>query len=191
MTDSPAPASRRFQHQRLLCLTPPLHEHAVRLLAAAAHARWHPISAVIGIAQGGLPPAHGISHILQVPTHRLVAKHNPTDAIYTQATGHVTTDLRALAAALNGEQLAGTVLLVDDICGSGATLTAVRAALRPHLRTGAALRTATLCRNADATLDPDLWIWTVDDWVHFPWETPPPPGTGREDLPTPGQVRSP
>lgn len=183
MTDTTNVTARRFRHQRLLDMTLPAYEHAVRLLTAAAEARFAPISAVIAIANGGLAPASGISGILDVPNYRLTAKHNPTDAIYTEATGHVIHDLTTLTAALNGQQLGGTVLLVDDICGSGATFTAVQSALRPHLHAEAVVRTVALCRNAGTSLDPDLWGWTVDDWVHFPWEPTSPSGVTVEELP--------
>ncbi|GAA4729873.1 phosphoribosyltransferase [Phytohabitans rumicis] len=183
MTDVPGITSRRFRHERLLSMTLPTYEHAVRLLAAAAEARFASISAVIAIANGGLAPAIGISSVLDVPNYRLAAKHNPPDAIYTEATGHVICDMSALAAALNGQQLGGTVLLVDDICGSGATFTAVQPALRPYLQPEAIMRTVALCRNAGTSLDPDLWVWTVDDWVCFPWEQPSRSAATIEELP--------
>ncbi|GAA4466443.1 phosphoribosyltransferase [Phytohabitans houttuyneae] len=183
MTDAPGIASRRFRHERLLVMTLPAYEHAVRLLAAAAEARFAPVSAVVAIANGGLVPAGGISGVLDVPNYRLTAQHNPTDAIYTEATGHVTCDLSPLAAALGGQQLGGTVLLVDDICGSGATFTAVQSALHPHLQLETVVRTVALCRNAGTSLDPDLWVWTVDDWVCFPWEPPSRTEAAVEELP--------
>lgn len=188
MTDVTGITSRRFRHERLLSMSLPAYEHAVRLLAAAAQARFAPISAVIGIAHGGLAPASGIGDVLDVPTYRLTAKHNPTDAIYTEATGHVTHDLSTLAETLNGQQLGGTVLLVDDICGSGATFTAVLPALCPYLEPAAVVRTVTLCRNTGTSLDPALWMWTVDDWVCFPWEPTSRTAATAEELPIREQV---
>jgi hypoxanthine phosphoribosyltransferase len=74
------------------------------------------------------------------------------------------------------------VLLVDDICGSGATFSTVSAVLnglwKPTL-----LRTAVLCRNLGAGYTPDSWIWDVADWVCFPWE--PHPGQATQPLPLP------
>jgi hypoxanthine phosphoribosyltransferase len=181
-------ASRWFRRQRILGMTPPTYEHAVRLLAAAAEQRFTPISAVVGIANGGLAPASDIGGALAVPDYRLTARHNPTEAIYTEATGHVTVDLDPLAAALDGQPLTGTVLLVDDICGTGATFTAVLPALRVHLEPDAEVRTVALCRNAGSSVNPDLWVWTVDDWVRFPWEHPAPPDMTIEELPMPDRV---
>ncbi|MCI0690145.1 MAG: phosphoribosyltransferase domain-containing protein, partial [Sporichthyaceae bacterium] len=94
-----------------------------------------------------------------------------------------------LSTALNGDLLGGQVLLVDDIYGTGATVDALRPALASHLAPTTLVRTVVLCRNVGATTDPDLWLWTVDDWVRFPWE-PVPPGTSVvEDLPVPAVVQ--
>lgn len=183
MTGTGLAMSRRFRRERLLSISPATYERAIRLLAVAAETRFAPINAVVGIANGGLAPAADVSAALGVPAYQITAKHNPTDAIYTEATGSVTHDLSALAAALDGRQLGGTVLLVDDICGSGATFATVTTALRAHLRPDATVRSLALCRNAGAQLDPDLWGWTVDDWVLFPWETSAPAGATVEPLP--------
>ncbi len=179
---------RVFRHRRILRISLDAYDHAIRLLAAAVRRRFAPVSAVVGIANGGLAPAGGISAILDVPNHRITAKHNPTNAVYIKATGHVTVDLDDMAAALHRQQLAGTVLLVDDICGSGATFSTVRSAIDPYLQPDAVVRTVALCRNAGASLNPDLWAWTVDDWVHFPWEPPPQTTIAIEELPIPGKV---
>jgi hypoxanthine phosphoribosyltransferase len=119
--------------------------------------------------------------------YQVAARHNPTDAVYTQATGRISLNLSALETALAGARLLGPVLLVDDICGTAATLDAVLPELTPHLAPGAVVRTAVLCRNTGAARDPDLWLWTVQDWVCFPWEPPPPPGMPVADLGPPSQ----
>ncbi|WP_327009693.1 phosphoribosyltransferase domain-containing protein [Dactylosporangium sp. NBC_01737] len=182
------PAARLFAHRRILRVQLDAYERAIELLTDAARRRYGPVTATIGIANGGLAPARGISQLLRTPTYQVTAKHNPTDAIYTEATGTVSYDLGPLTSAVDGQQLAGTVLLVDDICGTGATLTALRPDLTTYLGPTVTVRTVALCRNAGSTLDPDLWAWTVDDWVSFPWEPVPPDGTATEDLPIPNQV---
>lgn len=189
MTSSPFTAQRGFAHQRVLQLTPQEYLAGVRLLAEAAQRRHGPISALIGIATGGLAPAHALGQLLDVPVYRIDARHNPTDAPYTQATGHVTHNTRRLACALAGRRLAGRILLVDDICGSGATFHTLRPAVQRYLAPGATIRTVALCRNIGATHDPDLWLWTVDDWVRFPWEPAPPTGGQVENLMLTGSVQ--
>ena len=181
-------ARRTFAHQHIHRVTPGGHLAGVRLLAEAIQTRLGPANAVVGIANGGLPPARALAELLTVPAYRVEARHNPTGAPYTQATGQVTHNLRPLTAALAGQQLTGRVLLVDDICGTGATFHAVRHALAAHLAPTATLATVALCRNTGATRNPDLWLWTVNDWVHFPWEAPLPPDTAVLDLAVPEQV---
>ncbi len=188
MTRAQDRPARTFAHRRILQVTRGGYTAGPRLLADAARQRFGPITAVIGVATGGTAPAVSLGELLATPVYRVEARHNPTDAPYTPATGHVTCEAGPLAAALGGRLLEGRVLLVDDICGTGATLHALRRALTPYLAPGAAVNTAVLCRNTGAARDPDLWLWTVDDWVRFPWEPAPPPGATTEDLPVPTGV---
>lgn len=183
------PDHRTFARRCVLQIEQAAFTAAVDLLATTVRHRLGPPTAVIGIAAGGMPPAHALGALLTAPTYRVHARHNPTDAIYTQATGDVTCDLTPLTDALASQHLHGLVLLVDDIYGTGATINAVRPAIEPHLAAGADVATVTLCRNAGAATSPDMWLWTVDDWVRFPWEPPPPAGTPIENLTVPGQVR--
>ncbi|MBO4209436.1 phosphoribosyltransferase [Micromonospora echinofusca] len=180
---------RQFRHRRLLRIPADAYDRAIEVLADAARQRYRPITATIGIANGGLAPARAISEFLRLPTHQVNAKHNPTDATYTEATGIVTYDLSPLTRRLAAHDLTGTVLVVDDICGTGATFAALLPELTAYLGPDVALRTVALCRNAGSALDPDLWVWTVDDWVLFPWERPPAAATV-EDLPAPSQVET-
>lgn len=182
MTLQPSP--RTFRRRHLLRMDTRAYAHAIRLLADAA-TRGGPVSAVIGIANGGLIPARDLAARLGTTAYQVNARHNTTDAIYTAATGHVTHDVAPLTHALVGQRLSGRVVLVDDICGTGATFTTITAALRPHLTDEAAVLTVALCRNAGTSLDPHLWAWTVDDWVLFPWEQPPATDMPIIDLPLP------
>src|SRR5262249_24585544 len=121
---------------------------------------------------------------LVVPAGPPLARHNDTDTVRLPATGRVRVD----ATSLPPGSRRGRVLLVDDICGSGATLRTVSAVLsgvwKPTL-----LRTAVLCRNAGAGYQPGSWIWAVAAWVCFPWE--PHPGTATAPLALPVGVDRP
>jgi hypoxanthine phosphoribosyltransferase len=182
---TPAP-SRAFHHQVVWRLTEAAFQPAARLLAHAGRERHGPIAAVVGIARGGRALAETTAAALGVPGYLISARHNPSDAIYQQATGVVEVDTTGLAAALAGDRLAGRVLLVDDVCGSGATLVTVQAALAGHLAGDAGVVTAVLCRNTGAAIDPDLWLWDVSDWVIFPWDAAHPQASAV--LPPPGDV---
>jgi hypoxanthine phosphoribosyltransferase len=173
---------RVFDHTHLWRLSDSALDQAVTLLATAAATDFGRFASVIGVAEGGRIPATRIAAQLGIPIAIVRARHNPTDATYTPASGNVWCDPDGLAPA-------GQVLVVDDICGSGATLRTVVTALTERSAPGARLVTATLCRNAGAATTPDLWVWDdLRDWVVFPWETQPPTGP-TADLPMPTRAR--
>jgi hypothetical protein len=171
---------RQFDHQRIWELSRPVFEQAAVLIAEAAP----PADVIVGIARGGVPLAELIAGRLGVPAVPLRARHNLSDDIYLPASGDVqiaSDEAAALAPAVTGRR----VLLADDICGTGATLTTVldrMQALHP-----AEVRTAVLCRSEAAAFTPDAWIWDTRDWVIFPWNDP--AGQPSEMLVLPRQAR--
>jgi hypoxanthine phosphoribosyltransferase len=184
-------AQQSADGQRLFARTAPyaptLYQcyDAARLLGESMVGHEPEVTAVIGIANGGLKPATVIANYLRVPLRVVTARHNTTNEPWQQATGNVTVTLPDTLP----ESFGGTVLLVDDIAGSGATFTAVTRALVTRLATGAVTLTMALCRNDGCTEGPDRWIWPVDDWVVFPWEKAHSGDT--RQLPVPKQVMTP
>ncbi|GII97553.1 phosphoribosyltransferase family protein [Sinosporangium siamense] len=146
------PAQRIFRHRTAYLLTPQAYETALTLLADAAIAAG-PIAMVIGIAGGGKRPAKEFATRLGVPVCHVEARHNTSDALYAQATGTVTVTVSDGFPATLG----GRVLLVDDICGTGATFAAVAEVLAPRLAPDARVDTVALCRNVGSLLRPTWW----------------------------------
>jgi uncharacterized protein len=178
--------SRIFEHAFAWQLTSWQAARAAAMLADAARLRG-PVSEVIAVARGGVQPARDIAGALGVRLRRVEARHNPGDDLYAQATGHV----RCAIPGLEAGTLRGCVLIVDDICGTGATLEAVTAALAPLAAPGTRLCTATLCRNAGAVSRPDLTVWdNLREWVIFPWETTAPADIPVRMLPVPAKVHA-
>ena len=133
------------------------------------------VDVVIAIARGGRETSSRLARALGVPNYEIVARHNTSDDPWSGTFKSVDVESPTIPAT----DIKGHILLVDDICGSGQTLRAVREVLAG---VGARYMTSvTLCRNEGSDLCPDLWLWTVRDWVVFPWE-PLPPGLTTETL---------
>jgi hypothetical protein len=175
--------SRIFEHRRVWRLDQARFEAAAALLARAITSHLDAVDAVVGIARGGCALADALSGALEVPAGTIRARHNPTDAIYSQGQGRVELEVDGFQPPASTAR----VLVVDDICGTGATLKAVRrylSTIAPATR----VLTCTLCRNEGSCAQPDMWVWAVRDWVVFPWEERATP-THTTLLPAPAAVR--
>ncbi|MFB7255124.1 phosphoribosyltransferase [Streptomyces nojiriensis] len=159
---------RVFSGSGPFLMSEPALEASLDALASAVTSQGS-VDLVVGIAGGGVWPAAGLAARLGAPVYRVTARHNPSDALRTQATGQVSVHLDAPLA----DRLRGRILLVDDICGTGATFTAVARALTPRLEPGCAMETLAVCTNTGSGQRPNWSAHAVDDWVVFPWEQPP------------------
>jgi hypothetical protein len=178
---------RIFDHAFAWQMTSRQLTDAASLLAGAAARQFGPIGQVIAIERGGVQPAQAIARRLGASLHTIRAQHNPTSDVYTQATGRVS----CTASSIEPGAVSGHVLVVDDICGTGATLHTVTSVLSELAGPGTRLHTATLCRNAGASSRPGLTVWDdLREWVIFPWEPPPPAGTTIRILPDPSQAHA-
>jgi hypothetical protein len=160
---------------------------AAWLLATAAAEQYGPVDRVIAIERGGTEPARAIAGQLGARLHAVRARHNMTGDLYAQATGQVW----CAAPGAGTLAVSGCVLVVDDICGTGATLDAVTSMLSGLAAPGTRLHTATMCRNAGASARPGLTVWDdLREWVIFPWESGPPGGTAIRMLPDPERAHA-
>jgi uncharacterized protein len=161
--------TRVFERARTWLLDQDGFEAAARMLAAAEPSP----GLVVGIARGGVELARFLGGWFGVPVCTVTARHNVSDGPYAEMASAV-----EVAGILPDAAAGGTVLIADDICGTGDTFTTVVdhvAGQLGHVR----IRTVALCRNNGAAFTPDAWVWNVADWVAFPWEDPPP---GRTEL---------
>jgi hypoxanthine phosphoribosyltransferase len=178
-TAAPGPV-RVFDHDRIWRLSTDVFEEGARMLAAYEAAP----DAVVGVARGGVPLARFLGGHYGVPVLEVTARHNLSDDIYAEATGIV--ELAGGSIGDSHPPPGSKLLVADDICGTGATLSAVLSWADEHLRP-ARLRTTVLCRNHGAGMMPDSWVWDTRDWVVFPWNAM--PGELTEPLRLPAQVR--
>ncbi|MEV4830595.1 phosphoribosyltransferase domain-containing protein [Micromonospora sp. NPDC049257] len=159
---TPVVVQRVFEHRRVWRLTEGAFTSATALIAAHEPTP----DVVVGIARGGVPLARMLAAHYGVPVVEFVARHNRSDVLHHPATGHV--ELPAAPDAALTAHRDAHVLLVDDICGSGATYLAALPWLATHLPRSV-VRTAALCRSKAAAFTPDTWVWDTLDWVVFPW----------------------
>jgi uncharacterized protein len=169
---------RIFERRRVWRMEPEHFHQAAAMLAAAVAAAGVRADAVVGIARGGQPLAQLLGRALGLPVDHVRARHNPGDGVYEPGTGIVEVDGSRLRC-----QRGARLLVADDICGTGATLTAVRRRLAAACGAPVAFA-CTLCRNEGSTVCPDAWVWDVRDWVVFPWEARE-SGTVTDPLPAP------
>lgn len=167
----PSPTGRRyFGHRRIHHVTERRFTQAITNLVEQVRLSHSRVGLVVGVARGGTRVATALAGLLGVPSTLVFARHNTSEDTHLPASGDVTVDLTDLPAHLPNMVEGTEVLVVDDICGSGATLQALGRALSPHLGADTALVEAVLCRNLGSAHVPDLVVWEVDDWVLFPWE---------------------
>ena len=181
-SDSPQQAGvqRVFEHQRIWRLTQDSFTAAAALIGAHEPTP----DVVVGIARGGVPLARLLGAHYGVPVVEFVARHNRSDTLHLPATGHV--ELPDAPDTALAEHDGKRMLLVDDICGTGATYLAAIPWLATHLP-ASAVRTAALCRSRAAAYTPDTWVWDTLDWVVFPWDEP---ADTTEDLMPPASTQS-
>ena len=114
---------------------------------------------IVGIARGGLIPAVQLSHQLKVPFA----------SIHWSTRDNIGRDLKNILLLAGGNK---RILLVDDICDSGKTLTEITT--YPFFK--AKIDTAVLIYNVAQEFTPTYFGKTIDrtkftDWLDFWWET--------------------
>jgi hypoxanthine phosphoribosyltransferase len=157
-------------------------DRAIELLAEE-FTQIQPIDSVVGIARGGCKTALQLSRRWNLPYYEVIARHNLSDRIHSAPMESVDVDVESIRRI----PIQQSIVLVDDICGTGETLGAVKTKIRTNQEAPIVIKTITLCRNAGSTVAPNLCIWAVRDWVVFPWD-PTPECSSTELLPEPQEV---
>ena len=116
---------------------------------------------IVGISRGGLPPAVMLSAYFDIPLKPLKSslRHFPQWEEYMPRS----TDRE--------------ILIVDDICDSGATFTRIREDIlrNTKVKEGPVVRFASLYSNADQAFTPDYYVRELNQnqqqvWIEFPWK---------------------
>lgn len=122
---------------------------------------------ILCLARGGLRPGDILSRIFDKPLAIMSTSSYRAEAGTVQ--GHL--DIARYITTPQAE-IAGRVLLVDDLADTGHTLNAVVTLLKAKYTPITELRTATLWVKGASTFTPDYFVdfLLTDPWIHQPFE---------------------
>ncbi len=138
----------------------------IERLALKVHASGWAFDQILCLARGGMRPGDVLSRVFDKPLGIMSTSSYRADAGTIQ--GRL--DIAKYITLPKGE-LAGRVLLVDDLADSGETLHAVVERLRGMPAIGE-LRSAVIWVKAVSTYVPDYYVETLatSPWIHQPFE---------------------
>jgi hypoxanthine phosphoribosyltransferase len=122
---------------------------------------------ILCLARGGMRPGDILSRIFNVPLAIMSTSSYRAEAGTIQ--GHL--DIARYITTPKGE-IAGKVLLVDDLADSGHTLKAVIDTLKTHYNPITELRSAVIWTKGVSTFIPDYSVefLPTNPWIHQPFE---------------------
>jgi uncharacterized protein len=139
---------------------------ASRGLAQAIAADGYRPDLVLAVARGGLLPAGAISYALDVKNLHLVNVE-----FYTGVDERLDLPVMLPPVPRTVDLSGATVLIVDDVADTGATIELVRDFCAGHV---ADARCAVLYEKPHSTVKCE-YVWKrTDQWINFPWSTDPP-----------------
>jgi len=143
------------------------YERLIEKLAARIHESGWSFDTILCLARGGLRPGDILSRIFDKPLAIMSTSSYRADAGTIR--GHL--DIARYISTPRGE-VAGRVLLVDDLADTGHTLRAVVDLLRNSYPAITELRSAVLWVKAASTFTPDFYVefLPTDPWIHQPFE---------------------
>ncbi|RYZ60679.1 MAG: phosphoribosyltransferase [Proteobacteria bacterium] len=143
------------------------YETLIERLAARVHRSGWQFDTILCLARGGLRPGDILSRIFDKPLAIMSTSSYRAEAGTMR--GHL--DIARFISTPRGE-IAGRVLLIDDLADTGHTLRAVVDLLRNSYPTISELRSAVLWRKAASIFTPDYHVeyLPTNPWIHQPFE---------------------
>ena len=137
-----------------------------RLALKVAHSGWH-FDQILCLARGGMRPGDVLSRVFDKPLAIMSTSSYRAEAGTIQ--GRL--DMAKYITMPKGE-LAGRVLLVDDLADTGVTLQAVVDRLRTNYQPITDLRTAVIWTKGSSTFKADYSVehLPTNPWIHQPFE---------------------
>lgn len=143
------------------------YHNLIEKLAIKIHLSGWQFDTILCLARGGMRPGDILSRVLEKPLAIMSTSSYRADAGKTQ--GHL--DIAKFITTPQGE-IAGRVLLVDDLSDTGHTLEAVVKMLRNGYPAITELRSAVIWTKALSSFTPDYSVefLTSNPWIHQPFE---------------------
>ena len=144
-----------------------LFHQLIEKLALMVHRSGWKFDTILCLARGGMRPGDILSRIFDVPLAIMSTSSYRENEGKTQGT----LDIAHYITTPRG-QIAGRVLLVDDLADSGVTLQAVVENLRSHYPAITELRSAVLWTKGVSAFKPDYSVehLPTSPWIHQPFE---------------------
>jgi hypoxanthine phosphoribosyltransferase len=143
------------------------YHNLIEKLAIKIHQSGWQLDTILCLARGGLRPGDILSRVLDKPLAIMSTSSYRADAGTLQGT----LDIARYITTPKGE-IAGKVLLVDDLADSGHTLDSVIKKLQSSYSGIQELRSAVLWTKAQSTFTPDYSVefLPTNPWIHQPFE---------------------
>ena len=144
------------------------YHNLIEKLAIKVHQSGWEFDTILCLARGGMRPGDILSRIFDKPLAIMSTSSYRSDAGTVQ--GHL--DIARFITTPKGE-IAGKVLLVDDLADTGHTLAAVVKQLRENYRPITELRSAVLWTKGCSTFEAEYSVETLpsNPWIHQPFES--------------------
>ncbi|SFM39452.1 phosphoribosyltransferase [Variovorax sp. OV329] len=144
------------------------YNNLIEKLAIKVHQSGWEFDNILCLARGGMRPGDVLSRIFDKPLAIMSTSSYRAEAGTVQ--GHL--DIAHYITTPKGE-IAGRVLLVDDLADSGHTLNAVVELLRTKYKPITELRTAVLWTKGLSTFTADYSVEELptNPWIHQPFES--------------------
>ena len=143
------------------------YHNLIEKLALKIHQSGWQFDTILCLARGGMRPGDILSRIFNKPL--AIMSTSSYRASEGTVQGHL--DIARFITTPKGE-IAGKVLLVDDLADSGHTLKAVVESLRNNYQPITELRTAVIWTKGVSTFQPDYSVdfLPTNPWIHQPFE---------------------
>jgi hypoxanthine phosphoribosyltransferase len=143
------------------------YHRSIELLALQVHESGWQFDMILCLARGGVRPGDVFSRIFQVPLAIL------STSSYREASGTVQgkLDIASHMTITKGE-LAGRVLVVDDLVDSGVTLEKVMRHVKENFTEVIEMKSAVIWVKGCSVIRPDYFLHELplDPWIHQPFE---------------------